>query len=281
MQKSPAIDTYIYIGNTKTRFWHCGNSGNALVLLHGLGGSIEVWWKNVVQLSRHYQVYAVDLAGFGKTDKVHGACRYTLPFFAQFVDKFIQQMGIRTFYLLGLSFGGAVALQYTLNFKEKVKKLVLVDSFALGNDIAKPLKKYTLPLVGEWYSFPSRNTVAQFIRSMMYNPEIVTDEVVDTFCKLSPMHLQSVFLKTIRSLYSFSGLKKKVRDEVVNKLEHIDIPTLIVWGKQDTYVPIEHAYYAQSVIPDASLLFIDKCAHYPPFEQPKLFNDLVISFLKK
>jgi len=139
-------DKYIKIGAINTRYWHQGDQGAPVILIHGLGVSADIWMHNIEALAQRYRVYVPDVIGFGKTDKPD--TEYTAALFATFINDFMSALNIEKPTLIGNSLGGGIALQYTLLYPDKVDKLVLVDSAGLGIDAS-------LPLRCGWYPFLS------------------------------------------------------------------------------------------------------------------------------
>ncbi len=129
-------DRYVQVGQINTRYWTEGDKGTTVILLHGIGSSVETWTYNISVLAQHHRVYAVDLVGAGRSDKPPAT--YSLTYLAQFVLGFMDAMSIECASLVGNSLGGGVALQFALNFPQKVEKLVLVNSLGLGKEIVSP-----------------------------------------------------------------------------------------------------------------------------------------------
>ena len=129
MTAQTAQDQYVQVGRINTRFRALGNGGSDVILIHGLGGYLEHWTENIEPLADHHRVYALDLVGFGRSDKPEAA--YSMPFFARFVRDFMDGQGIERATLAGNSLGGSIALQFAIDFPERVEKLVL--DFLAGN----------------------------------------------------------------------------------------------------------------------------------------------------
>ena len=119
-------DQYIEVAGINTRFWSMGDEGSSVILIHGIGCYIEMWENNINVLSQNHRVYAIDLAGFGYSNKP--AVPYSFPYFTQFVVDFMKTLNIERASLIGNSMGGGISLQIAIQFPDKVDKLVLVDS---------------------------------------------------------------------------------------------------------------------------------------------------------
>jgi 4,5:9,10-diseco-3-hydroxy-5,9,17-trioxoandrosta-1(10),2-diene-4-oate hydrolase len=271
-------DQYVKVGQVSTRFWQVGAEGSTVVLVHGLAGSMEVWALNIEDLSKHHRVFALDLVGFGRTDKP--SVSYSGANLARFLNDFMATQGIESASVIGHSLGGGVGLEFALQYPEKLEKLVLVASSGLGRECAVSLRLCTLPLAGEILSRPSRKGTARFIRRCVRDPSLVTDEIVDEAWKLSALPgAQKTFLATLRDNANLRGVKAETVRTIVEGLDTITAPTLIVWGRDDRLLPVAHAFVAERGIPNSRLTVIQACGHSPQLERPSEFNALVTEFL--
>lgn len=278
MTSSSFSDQYVQVRSIRTRYWQQGDSGPNIILLHGIGGSVEMWQKNIQTLAKENRVYALDMVGFGYTDKPDAA--YTLSFQADFVHSFMNAVNLETATLVGLSLGGGVALDFSLRYPQRLDMLVLVDSAGLGREMHILFRLPTLPLIGEWLTRPSRQRTRELLDTCYYDPTKVSDEMVDFYYALSSQPgAQRAFLTTLRVQGSFGGLREMILGSILRGLKRLDIPTLLVWGQEDEILPLEHARQAHQRLPDSRLEIIDHCGHLPPMEQPEKFNQAVLDFL--
>lgn len=271
-------DQYMQVGRIRTRFWTVGDEGTIVVLIHGIGSSMEYWIHNIHTLAKHHRVYAMDLVGNGRSDKP--AAPYSFPYFAQFVNDFLQAQNIDRVSLIGNSMGGGVALQFTLQFPDKVEKLVLVDSAGLGREVSLFFRLPTLPLVGKWLTRPRREGTAQLMREAFYDPALITDELVDFNYQMSTLPgAQGAILSTLRRNITLRGVQDHIWRAIVDNLHNITAPTLVIWGQQDRILPVAHAQVARDRIANVQLHLIDHCGHMPQMERPEEFNAVVLEFL--
>jgi 4,5:9,10-diseco-3-hydroxy-5,9,17-trioxoandrosta-1(10),2-diene-4-oate hydrolase len=278
MLEQPSEDQYVDVGEVRTRYWTLGDEGPPLVLIHGIGASMESWAANVHPLAKTHRVYALDLVGFGSSDKP--TAPYTLSFLAQFVGDFMESQDIARASIIGHSLGGGVALKLALEHAEKVDQLVLVSSAGLGREGHIFFRLGSLPLVGEYLTHPNRERTAQFLEEMFHDPEMVTEELVDLHYDLmSRPGAQEAYLSTLRSIATVFGTRRTVLRSVVDNLDQIAAPTLVVWGEQDEILPVAHAHVAAEAIPNARLHIFQKCGHFVPMEKAEAFNVLVSQFL--
>ena len=162
---------------------------------------------------------------------------------------------------------------------------MLADSVGLGKETTIQARIASLPLIGEWLASqsykPDKKKYGDELRSAAQNAASITDELIDILYRFerSPDHA-GMMLKILRLWFDWTGQKKSVYGPILRKLPSIRNPALISWGRQDATVPLSHGESAAKSLPDARLEVIDRCAHVPMFEQPEIFNSLVLEFLK-
>jgi 4,5:9,10-diseco-3-hydroxy-5,9,17-trioxoandrosta-1(10),2-diene-4-oate hydrolase len=271
-------DQYTQVGQILTRYWVMGDRGPPVILIHGLGASVEHWLHNIRALAAAHRVYAIDLVGSGLADKPEAA--YSLEQFARFVNAFMVIRDVHCASLVGHSIGGAVALTCAVQFPEKVDKLVLVSSNPPGKSTSLQFRLATLPFIGEWLTRPSRERVARSLRNRFHDPELIGEELIDIEHHMAGLPgAPEARLSTVRALGSFCGLRHDIVRPIRDNLHAISAPTLIIWGRQDRILPVAHAHAARERIPSARLRVLDSCGHLPQLECPEAFNALVSEFL--
>ena len=159
-------DQFIKVGNIKTRYWALGDGKSTAILVHGLGGHIENWEDNIAALAQGRRVYALDLAGFGRSDKPQ--IRFSIPYFTEFVKEFMIVQDVDKAALIGESMGGAIVLQFALQYPHQVDKMVLVDSVGLGKEMEIYMRIGSLPILGELFTRPSRKGSALQSRRLFF-----------------------------------------------------------------------------------------------------------------
>lgn len=271
-------DQFIKIDSVNTRYWSIGNKGTDLILVHGLGGYAESWMFNIDALAKNFHVYVLDLIGFGKSEKPNTS--YTYDDFVKFINEFMEKMNIEKASMIGHSLGGGIVLHYALQFPEKLNNLVLVCSSCLGKELSIFLKIASIPIIGEKLFGTSRKDIRKIYNELVYDTSLVTDEYIELGYQMSSLpEAKRSFIKTLRSTANFFGHKSKIVDRIKINLHKIQAPTLIIWGKQDKFLPVSHAYIAKKSIPNSTLHLFEKCGHMPMYEYIDDFNSIVIKFL--
>ena len=273
-----AQDLYIQVGNVKTRYWELGESGSPVLFVHGLGSFIEHWEQNLTELSKHHRVYAIDLVGFGLTEKP--TVSYSIPFLAKFVQDFMNSKGIKNTSVIGNSLGSMIAIELYLLNPNIVDKLILLDGGFFGRKIAAAFRILSVPFVGEWLMRPNRDGTEQFLKLMFFDQSFVTEKLVDiTFERNSQAGSAKAYLETLRSSANIFGLKRAFINRTIANKNRLTSPTLIIWGKNDNVLPVEYAFQAEEILPNATIQIFDNCGHMPQIECAEKFNDLAVSFL--
>ena len=271
-------DLTIEVGDIRTRYWAVGERGTPVILLHGLGGFIENWDLNIAALAQERREYAFDLPGFGRSGKPE--VRYTIPYLTAFVHKFMAALDIEKAALMGESMGGTISVQFALQYPDQVEKLVLAASGGLGKEVSIYLRIMTIPILGEYLVRPSRKGSAELQKLLFFDHGLINDEWIEEDYQMSLQPgAQRCLLSALRSKVNIWGVRREIYSPILEKLEKIEVPTLIIWGEQDQILPVAHAYTAAERLQDARLNIFDGCGHMPNIEHPDKFNAIVNEFL--
>jgi pimeloyl-ACP methyl ester carboxylesterase len=200
-------DRYLQVDGINTRYWALGEEGSPVLLIHGQGGAIDYWYKNVFDLAQHHQVYALDWVGSGKSDKPKTT--YTVDDISQFIFQFMDVLGLPQASLIAGSIGGAIALKMALAVPERIEKLVLIGAGGLGKEVALPARLTSLPLVGEVLNHPSPRAAKFMVQQCIYDPEPYLHD--EAFMDLVLRNMASDVLqfqtRTFRTMGNVFGMK--------------------------------------------------------------------------
>ena len=246
-------------------------SNKHILFIHGLGSSADRWLDIPDALSKYYHTIAVDLIGFGESDKPSDI-NYTIEKFAEFLLEFINKKGINgddgKIILIGHSLGGYIAVEFAIRNKKLIEKLVLIDSSGF-------LKGPT-PLL-EQYLHAAKNTSYDNVRS-------VFEQIVSQPWKVLPAVING-FITRINlpgAKYAFeSAYKNSTTTQIdLSRLKSIErIPTLIIWGKADVLIPIEYSDPFKQVLNNHKLEIIEDAGHAPFSEKPAFICEIFHTFL--
>jgi pimeloyl-ACP methyl ester carboxylesterase len=272
-------DRYIKVGNVNSRYWSAGEKGSTVILLHGVGCSVEFWERNIATLAREHRVFAVDIVGFGRTDKPEVV--YTFQLMADFVLGFMNAMGIDKASLVGNSMGGGISMTVAAQAPERVKKIVLVDPVGLGRRQSPMMRLMTLPVIGNVLTKPGRQGVVRQMQLCLYDPSQASDDFIDRVAAIGTLPgNQRSFLSLLRETSNIVGVKKGLVADFSARLKKIKTPILVIWGRQDSILPVSEGEVAVEGMANVRLHVMDRAGHLPQIDKPEEFNATVIDFLR-
>jgi pimeloyl-ACP methyl ester carboxylesterase len=273
-------DRFITVNSVKTRYFVEG-SGPPVLLIHGLGGGVECWLYTIGVLARHHTVYALDMIGFGLSDKPLDAC-YDIDSIARFTVNFLDALHLERVAIIGHSMGGALALRFALNYPYRVTRLGMLAPAGLGKEVDFPLRLFSLPLLGELLYQPSLAVSRQGIKAMCYDQSLSVEEAAQLHFERSVLPgAVPVFFKILRANMSIFGQNKGIYQQHLRALPGIRFPVLLIWGNQDPIVPVAHASAVSRLLPCAHVHCLDRCGHLPMFEKPYEVNRLLMNFIRE
>ena len=273
-----------------------GGRGSAVLFVHGLGSSGYMEWRyNLRPVAARHRVFAPDLPGYGRTEKPR--TRYTIPYFARFVERYMEERGLRSASVVGASLGGRIALEVALERPRLVRKLVLVNTLGFGRP--KPQMAHmayglvTIPRVGEavmkftrgalrWASPTTiRKVAARYAGSGADLEKTLDDAYLENLREVYAMdEFHAAYLSTVRSLVNpraiFGG-----HHDVTARLNELKVPVQLIWGADDPLFPLAHAARAHALIEGSRLAVIEGAGHTPQAERPEEFNRVLNAFLRE
>ena len=264
-QPAAATEKDVVVYGQKIHYLETG-SGPTVILLHGLGGTLQNWSFTIAPLAQQFHVIVPDQIGFGKSDKP--LTNYRVRTYVDFLDQFCKQMKIERATLVGNSMGGWIAAAYTIAFPEKVERLVLADATGLAPPADFDYK--TLYALNP----STREGMKQLAAKVFFNKMFTTDNVID---QLMVQRMAAGDGYTIGSLIESVGRREDFLDGQVGKIK---TPTLIVWGREDGLVLLSEGQRLQKEIANSKLVVFDQCGHFPQVEKAAEFNTALLEFLK-
>ena len=249
-------------------------AGDPIVCVHGLGGWAENFADVIPALSAKGRVLAFDLPGFGRSDRP--AAEYTLDYLVDWIRAFADALGLGRITLVGNSLGGALAIEFSHRFPERVSRLVLAASAGFGRDYPAIYRLMTVPLVRDALLLNARGMVRTEWEQLLHRKELVTDAFVEGVYQFRLRFPQASAKKNIlRNSMSLLGPTVDLYD----RLPHLKCPTLIVWGREDRILPVTMGETAHRAVPGSELVVFDGCGHLPMVEKPEEFVRVVGGFL--
>lgn len=252
-----------------------------LLFLHGFGESKETWRFLVPRLSKHYHLLLLDLKGFGASPKVEDHA-YSVYDQAKVVANFIEEKKLKDVTVVGRSFGGGVALVLALMQKDKliaqkIERLILINSMAYKQNLPSMLKVLNRPLIGYLgiHLMPNDKMAEEAYRYAFYNHDLIPKESIahSSSCLSQPL-AKYVYLETVDQLIpdDVESMQKRYRE--------IDLPVLILWGREDVSIGVHIAYRLHRDLQKSWIKTFAKAGHMPNEEIPNKVALEIIRFME-
>ena len=237
--------------------------GETLLLLHGWGANIRCFDRIFRDLAENHRVVALDLPGFGLSGDPAG--EWGVDDYAKFVKTFLAAAGVDKMHLMGHSFGGRISIKLATDpeFAPRIEKLVLTGSAGL---------KRRRTLLGKL-----RGGIRKVLRGMLKTSGMSKVFPV-RYDKLGRRFASRDYLAATPLLRKC--LIKVVAEDLAPLLPGINVPTLLIWGKNDTETPVADGYTMQKLIPGARLEVLDNAGHFAFLNHPEKFSALLKEFLR-
>lgn len=249
-------------------------AGPPVVLVHGFASSLFTWKDVLPALSRSHDVIALDLPGFGLSDLPADLSFEDLP---SAVLGLMERLGVERAALVGNSMGGAVAAMVAAEHPERVSALVLVDAAGFNlepKDQPPMVRLITSPVAPLLAGLPGKRLlVERSLREVFHDDRRITEERVGEYLAAAR---RPGSLRAMRSLLLSLGERS---DLVKDQLPRLQAPTLVVWGREDRWIPLADADRFVEAIPGARKVVIDACGHMPQEEKPDELAPLLGGFL--
>jgi pimeloyl-ACP methyl ester carboxylesterase len=257
-----------------------------VVLLHGIGRSLEDWSAAHELLARDHRVLSTDLPGFGLTPA--GAEKPGLAAFARAVVGVLDAVGEdRPVHLMGNSLGGAVAMTVAAEHPERVAGLLLANSAGFGREAnVSPMPMLwaalsRLPVLGPRFRPLARAAAVRSNQNCFFDPALATPELLRHAATVgSQPDFRATFLGTYRSIgLPVLGVLPGWRKDLLERIRASGVPVLVVWGDADAVLPAHHARAAAAALPAARLHVFPDTGHMPQIERTEEFVALAREFV--
>lgn len=254
-------------------------SGPALVMLHG-GGPGAGGWSNYSRnfdtlVNAGFRVILMDMPGFNKSDPVVlTEVRNVLN--AAAVIGLMDALDIKTATLVGNSMGGAASLTFAFTYPERTDKLILMGPAGMGPSLFAPMPMEGIKHLTNLYRNPSMENLKRMTEVFVFDQKSITEDLLngryEAMMRNDGVHLKN-YVTSLEQGLGMSG-------DLTPNLGKIKARTLVTWGRDDRFVPLDYGLKLIWHIPDARLHVFSKCGHWAQWEHADEFNRLVIDFLK-
>ena len=258
---------FINIQGVNVHYRDEGNQNDSipLVLIHGTSSSLHTWDSIVPALVGKKRIIRLDLPAFGLTGP-HPKRDYSIDFYNQFIDSFLNAIGVQEYVIAGNSLGGSIAWNQALAYPDKVKQLILINSGGYPKKNEKGnigFKLASIPVVGD--------VLVKFTPRALIRKSI--EDVYSDKAKVNEVMVQRYFDLLLREGNRNATLDifKQRKFGSSEKIKNIQTSTLIIWGEDDQLIDVSNAYLFEKDIRNSQLVIIPKTGHVPMEENPLAF----------
>ena len=261
-------------GGVRTRYLEAGRTdAPAAVFIHGTGGHLETFNRNVHAHAQHFRVLALDMVGHGFSSKPDHP--YELRHYVQHLDDFLNAVGVDRAHVHGESLGGWIAAQYAIDHPERVNRLVLNTAGGLNTDEQVMQRVYSVTMNAVRNA--SLETVRKRLEWLVHDPKDIPDDLVEL---RHAIYTQPGFERAMEHILCLQFMDVRMRNVLTDEsLSRIRAKTLVIWTDHDPTAPVATGERFVKAIPDARLEVLEGCAHWPQWEAAERFNEIHIGFL--
>lgn len=265
------------------RAFRIAGSGPALLLIHGIGDNSTTWTPVHKELACRFTVIAPDLLGHGKSDKPRAD--YSVAAYANGMRDLLSVLDIDRVTVVGHSLGGGVAMQFAYQFPQLVDRIILVGAGGVTRDVNIALRFASLPGGGEAlallrlpFVLPALQVAGQVVGSVLGSTRFGRDipNMLRILADLPEPTASSAFTRTLRAVVDWRG-------QVATMLDRCylteSIPVQLIWGEDDSVIPVNHAKMAHAAMPGSRLSIFPRSGHFPFHDHPEGFVELVERFI--
>jgi 4,5:9,10-diseco-3-hydroxy-5,9,17-trioxoandrosta-1(10),2-diene-4-oate hydrolase len=281
-----ATSRFADAGGMRLHYHEAGPAGDAgetpVVLLHGGGPGASAWsnfGRNLPVFAGRFRTLMLDQPGFGSSAKPPVAGNY-FTFAAEALAALLDELGIGQVHLVGNSLGGGTAVRFALRFPGRAGRLVLMGPGGLSLNVFAPDPTEGVKRLAEFAAppGPSREKMAAFLRTMVYNQRLVTDELVEErYLAASTPEAVAAMASLGASFFDPAHAEEGLLWRDAQRLRN---DVLLIWGREDRVNPLDGALVALKLIRRAQLHVFGGCGHWAQLEKFDEFNRLAISFLE-
>jgi pimeloyl-ACP methyl ester carboxylesterase len=264
---------FVSLGGHSTHYIERG-AGSPIILIHGFFYDSQMWHNNIEALATQFKVYAIDLWGFGYSTRE--PMDYGYPLYSGQLLDFMDALRIQKASMIGQSMGGGTIIKFAISHRDRIDKVILVDPAGMPNPLPLMGRIANLPLIGEFMYGLQTDFMRRLAlrRNFIHDPAHITDEYFENATRFHKIKGTSEVMLAI--------LRKRFFDTLLDEIHALaetNLPTLIVWGRDDQSIPVERGRAMHMILKGSRLQIIDDAGHCPHDEQSRLFNRLAIDFL--
>lgn len=262
--------------------YHEAGTGPPLLMLHGSGPGVTGWRNfggNLPRFAEHFRCLVFEFPGFGVSDPTDEHPMVAAPAAA---IRFLDELGLDQVDVIGNSMGGIVAAQMAINHPERIRRMVTIGG--VGRNLFSPGPGEGIKLLMDFTEEPTREKLVQWLRSMVYDLAMVTEELIEQRWE------QATDPATLASARRMYGRQAMAAAQTASSsdtppywamLHKIRARTLLTWGRDDRVSPLDMSIVPMRTIPDVELHVFPDCGHWVMIEQQAAFESAVLAFLTR
>lgn len=266
---------FVDAGGVRTRYVEAGtiDSDEAVIFVHGTGGHLEAFTRNLLPHAAKHRTIALDMVGHGYSSKPDHD--YEISHYVKHLLDFCDAVGVKRAHMHGESLGGWIVAQFAIDHPDRVASLTLNTAGGLNTDpeVMKRVYNVTMKAVAE----ASPKTVRARLEWLMNEPSRVTDDLVELRYGI---YTQPGFKQAMEHILCLQNMHIRVRNVLTeDTLANIKAPTLVIWTDHDPTAPVATGQRFVDAIPNSRMVVMSDCAHWPQWEKAEEFNALHLAFL--
>jgi pimeloyl-ACP methyl ester carboxylesterase len=271
VQELAGINSLFINVNGRVLHYEKYGEGKPLILVHGFAGSTYTWREVIPLLAQHFTVYAVDLPGFGLSDKSTDG-NYLLQAQAGMIISFMDALKLKSAALVGHSMGGVIVTMAATQAPDKVEKLVVIDAGFYHGGPPAFTKHLFFPFnIIMARSFYTKGARSKSLLNSYYNKALITDELIENY------------LKPARTPHAAAALARMMTHATGESYEgvssKITTPTLLIWARNDAPIPLSDGERLQREIMGSKLVIVNNAGHMVQEEKPQEVADAIQKFM--
>ena len=263
------------------RYYDTGGDGSPVLFLHGSGPGVTGWrnFRGVLPaFAAHFRCLILEFPGFGVSDDAGGHPMVTAQ---ASVAPFLDALGVEHVDIIGNSMGGGVGINTAIQHPDRVRRLVTIGG--IGTNLFSPGPSEGIRLLQEFTEEPTRQRLIDWLTSMVFDPQLVTEELIEERWALAT---DPETLAAARRMYgkaAFAQMMQFMRSSDAPLpwalMHKVAAPTLLTWGRDDRVSPLDMSLIPMRTIPNAELHVFPNCGHWAMIEAKAAFEATVLSFL--
>ncbi|WP_285705563.1 alpha/beta fold hydrolase [Microtetraspora sp. NBRC 16547] len=263
--------------------YHEAGDGPPLLLLHGSGPGVTGWRNfrgNLAVFAEHFRCLILEFPGFGVSDSTD---EHPMIAANSAVVRFLDGLGLHQVDVIGNSMGGIIGAQFAISHPDRVRRLITIGG--IGRNLFSPGPGEGINLLMEFTENPTREALVQWLNSMVYDPALVTEELIE---ERWAQATDPDTLASARRMYGRAASAARAAALAASDappywamLHKIKARTLLTWGRDDRVSPLDMAIVPMRTVPDIEVHVFPSCGHWVMIEQKDAWESVVLAFLTR